>query len=378
MMKACSLIKHPRFRASKYVSLTLAVVLIGGGAWGQEKKTKTVEEQLATIAEKLAEFLKTDKNQSVSVGRFGCPKTLGVNAGPGLVKALHQELNRHGIKVQRGAEYGVEGEYTLLDEHPKEGVPAARISAKLVDRSGAVKTQVDLYVEKAQDIAVLFGATAEVNYEFGEPDPLMVLHDRIVEPQVDVEIGTTRVAATPESLYAVEVLIAEGADYSPRSPEDQNGQAFVPIQRDEIYAVRLINDSDQDAAATLSIDGLNMFVFSENPHYRYVIVPAKSHGVIKGWHRTNEITEAFKVTEFAGAAVAELGADDADLGVITVAFSQAWSKNSPPTREYQQMLARRGEVLGTGRGPSLEQRFEVVERTIGPLQTVISVRYTRD
>ncbi|CAN5913785.1 hypothetical protein BH23PLA1_BH23PLA1_25370 [soil metagenome] len=380
MMIFWSSIEHPRFSALRYVSLSLALVLLGGGASGQETELKTVEKQLETIAEKLAEYLETSKyGQTVSVGRFGCPPQLGANAGPGMVKLLHEELERHGIKVQRVAKFGVEGEYTLLEEHPGTGVPAARITAKLVDRSGTVTTQVERYVEyveKVQDIAVLFGATAEVKYEHGEPDPLMVLHERIVKPRVDVRM--TKVAATPESAYAVEILIAEGDDYSPRSPENQDGLAFVPIRRDEIYAIRLINDSGQDAAVTLSIDGLNMFAFSENRHYRYVIVPAESQGVIKGWHRTNQVTDAFKVTEFAGSAVAELGADDADLGVITVAFSQAWPKDSPPPRELQQMLARRNERLATGRGPSIEQRFEVVERLVGPLQTVISIRYTRD
>ena len=50
----------------------------------------------------------------------------------------------------------------------------------------------------------------------------------------------------------------------------------------------MINDSDTDAAVTLTIDGLNMFAFSENLDYRYVIVRRRVKVVIRGWHVTNQ------------------------------------------------------------------------------------------
>ena len=45
---------------------------------------------------------------------------------------------------------------------------------------------------------------------------------------------------------------------------DKEGLAFVNIKRGEVYSARVTNRADHDVAATLAIDGLTMFAFSEN------------------------------------------------------------------------------------------------------------------
>ena len=50
---------------------------------------------------------------------------------------------------------------------------------------------------------------------------------------------------------------------TPRSAQAQMGQAFVGIGRHEIYEVRIYNHAAGEAAATLAIDGLSAFAFSE-------------------------------------------------------------------------------------------------------------------
>ena len=114
--------------------------------------------------------------------------------------------------------------------------------------------------------------------------------------------GHGRVAAAKDRPFAIEILVKDTA----RAAQNDEGQAFVKIDRDEIYAVRLINDADYEVAVRLTIDGISMFAFSEVknpetdlPKYNYVVVPAKSSVTATGWHRTDEISDSFQVTEFS-------------------------------------------------------------------------------
>src|SRR4029077_21190276 len=89
-------------------------------------------------------------------------------------------------------------------------------------------------------------------------------------------------ASEPDSPYGIEVLVKTRGEYQPRPAQLVDGLAFVPIKRDEVYAIKLINDTPHDAAVTLSIDGLNVFAFSEvkdpktgRPRYTHFMVAAR-------------------------------------------------------------------------------------------------------
>ena len=351
--------------------------MLGGVPSGRQVGQQgNVEHRMDAIAAHLAEYIELrGGDDALSMGRFDCPPQLNAAAGPGMAKLLSESLARRGVAVRRVGELGVRGSYVLLEHDPENGDPAAEVSAELVDRGGKVLRRAVERIQDEQSMAELFGATAELQPEAPEGERLQVLFERIVEPRADVR--THRIAASPESPFALEILKAEGEGYDVIAPESEGGIPFVPIDRDDLYAVRLINDSAMDAAVTLTIDGLNMFAFSDNSSYRYVIVPAEGAGVIKGWHRSNERSDAFKVTSYAETAVAELGADDAGMGVITASFKAAWPKAEPAPIDERMLFARRGQV-GTGRGPSVAQNYDVVERVVGSLRATVSVRYTRD
>jgi hypothetical protein len=144
----------------------------------------------------------------------------------------------------------------------------------------------------------------------------------------------------------------------------------------ERYAIRLINDAPFEVAATVTIDGLSLFAFSENLEYRYVIVPARSSGEITGWHRTNEEAEEFVVSEYPRSAAATRSlAPSSELGVITACFAAAWPANgNPPPDEGMEGRS----VRATGRGPITRTSLTEVERRTGRLRAAISVRYTKD
>ena len=163
----------------------------------------------------------------------------------------------------------------------------------------------------------------------------------------------------------------------PHARPNDDGLAFVKIGRGEIYAVKLINDSPFDAAVVLTIDGLNVFAFSENKNFFCWIVPKGGTMTIPGWHRTNAKADSFLVTEYAKSAVAEALPSSASVGTITASFSAAWPKGANPPED--EASSKKGSRAGdaTGRGPETPTSFVEIVREIGRLREAISVRYTK-
>jgi hypothetical protein len=157
----------------------------------------------------------------------------------------------------------------------------------------------------------------------------------------------------------------------------EEGQAYMNIRKDERYAIRLINNEKFDVAVTLTIDGLSLFAFSDNPDYSYVIVPHNSTGLISGWFRSRDAAEQFVVTDYARSAAASRSlAPSADLGVITACFAAAWPPTgSPPPDEG--IFGQKAEATATSRGPVTKTNFSEVARKTGKLRASISVRYTK-
>src|SRR5262249_47548123 len=146
-------------------------------------------------------------------------------------------------------------------------------------------------------IAALTGVTVALPPDADDQARNRVLDAGLASPRV--HLAGARIAARPNSPYAIEVLVQEGGQLRPRAATQDDGLAFVPIRRGEAYAVKLINDLPHDAAVVLTIDGLNVFAFSANPNYSCWIVPRKQTLTVPGWHRTNAKADSFLVTEYA-------------------------------------------------------------------------------
>jgi hypothetical protein len=326
------------------------------------------------MAEEVARFLKRNDQDVIALGQFRAPPQANASAGPVVAKLLREELAQRGVAVKRQAPWGVEGDYGLVDQVDTGGL-AARIKGRIVDHHGAEVYSGTWYLGAEPAIMTLFGPTAELPLDKGEVARARALGVSIETPKVTID--TTRVVAGPGSPYALEVYVAQEGQWRLLTPEDEDGLAFVPIRRGEMYAVALINDSPEDAAVTLTIDGLNLFAFSQNKDYSFVIVPKKSRGFIRGWYRTNETSDAFLITEYGRGAVAELGLAPSEIGTITARFAAAWPLDSPPPAEERSLLASRGMGNATGRGPEVQAHFKEVQRRVGVTRATVSVRYTR-
>jgi hypothetical protein len=162
-----------------------------------------------------------------------------------------------------------------------------------------------------------------------------------------------------------------------------DGLAFVPLRRDEIYAVRLINRSEFEAAVMLTIDGLSVFAFRESkdpktdkplPRYTHIVVPAQGEATVFGWTINDDETDSFQIVALPKGAAAALNVKG-EIGTITASFAAAWPKGSNPPPDEGADNTRAADA--TGRGPRIGVRVEAVVRDIGKVRASVSVRYTK-
>jgi hypothetical protein len=171
----------------------------------------------------------------------------------------------------------------------------------------------------------------------------------------------TLVSSRQGSPYAVEILVKPMENIrkqqgAPGTVHDEEGHAFVDIHKDQVYEVKLHNNSNRLVAAAVSIDGLDVFYFSKVrtangwPIYNGVIIEPNSTKTIVGWPQTGDGTEnflSFLTTEYgkgAGSPVSLAGRGQ--VGVIHVQFSEcslwpgprAWYNGTAPSKVGQKSV----------------------------------------
>lgn len=339
--------------------------------------------EMAEVAKEIKKLLDGRSEDSIAVGAFTGPVRLESSSGPAIAKVLADELQRMGVAVKRRANCEVKGDYVDVVDGRSDRL-AARIKTRVLDRGGKVLVELDRGVFGDATVPALLGLTARLPANGDEKERDALLRQAIDKPRTSISGG--RIAAAAKSPYGIEILVAPQSQgqYQARTPRDDEGMAYVPIRRGEVYAVRLINDSDCEAAVNLSVDGLSMFTFSDlkdaktgRARYSVILVPAKGSTVVKGWHRTNDVSEEFVVTQYSKSAAAELKST-ASLGTITACFSACWPRGGePPADEPKNPseFSRGGDA--TGRGAKIEIKFQEVERNFGVVRDTISVRYSR-
>jgi len=320
---------------------------------------------------------------AVIVGEFTGPPELASSGGPGIAQTLKTELEKLGVTVTRSAQVAVKGEYRVAMDS-KTNLTALAILARLTDRSG--KELLQLQSRAIFDVTTIAGVTgvtmvAPVDTTRDKRDAAI---DKALKTIQKPTTKGTLISASEHSPYAIEILVGSDPgsntpdlnDYHPRAASiDRDNLAFLTINRGEVYAVRLINKSRFDAAVTLMIDGLNMFAFSDKKSYEFVVVAAGSDAVIMGWHRTNDVSDAFQVSEYSKSAAFRQMPNSSSVGTIHVSFKAAWpTGKTPPSDEFP---AGAREANATARGAEVKSKFTEVTREYGQLREAISVRYNK-
>src|SRR5439155_24915011 len=113
-------------------------------------------------------------------------------------------------------------------------------------------------------------------------------------------LAGSKVSTKAGSPYAVEVLVKRSERYEPQTPHEDKGFAFVELAKNDVYGLRLHNDSPHEAAVKVTVDGLSMFRFANQKAkngeaYQYVIIPPRSSVDVKGWFIDLQHTDEFRI-----------------------------------------------------------------------------------
>jgi hypothetical protein len=383
-MSQCFLRSIPR-RGLFLLPMALAALL----AAARPARADNLNLELTELAKDVQKFLIGRNETAVAVGQFVPLPGTNASAGPAIAKGLGEELTRLGIQVALRANLTVEGRYGLSEDAKSERL-AVSLHVKIVDKAG--EEIVGLKVNPRgifgnAVVAALLGLTVDLPPQGDGKELDKKIEQSAEKPQAYLE--KTRINAPGGQPFAIEILV-KGADgkFTPRAPVEKEGFAFVELKNNEVYRVRAVNDADYEAAVTLTVDGLNMFAFSEikdpktgKPLYDRLLVNPKAAYVIPGWHRTNEKngSNEFQITKYADSDAAKLYGNSANIGTVTVTFSAAWvdDKSRPADEPKNPDSHSRSADLGTKRGAETGDGYKEQMREFGVTRAAISVRYSK-
>jgi hypothetical protein len=335
--------------------------------------------EIKKASEKLRDFFAGRRIKELSVGEVACAdEKVPASSPPGIRLLLVQELERTELKIKPVAKVTLavsfRGIKTPLptDRKVERLVVELRFTASFT-ADNSQEDILDFLITDEEAVAHIYGVRVYHANKVKGREPETVL--AFTKPSTNMD-GSV-ILAGDMAPFGMEILVGGQA----LQPTDEDGFAHVKLQQDQTYAVRLINRSPIEVAARLSIDGLNFLTFSELRHkegpykgcplYDMVLIPPKSDVIIKGWHKDNATSLAFKITHYADTAAAKMGRTT-DIGTITATFCAAWEKTPP---EDEPDGSRGPGDAGTGFGESVDAKFIGVRRTIGAVRASVAVRY---
>ncbi len=218
------------------------------------------------------------------------------------------------------------------------------------------------------------GHTAVTDTGETSPPPTAGLGSQAVS---DPSIIGNEVRPSPSSPYGVEVLMETSpGQYISLTPFVEGKLIKVPVQRGSIYAVRLYNRTDFEAAVDVLIDGLGRFSLADDPDQRNnrdIVLP-NSNRTVPGYYRDPQVVDAFQIGEYSKSLAAKTLPNPTDIGTITVAFAAAWELGqTPPPNEPP--VAKSILPDGTIPGPPRNDPTFKVAREIGGIRAVVKIRY---
>jgi hypothetical protein len=359
------------------------VLLVMGLLWaGPARAQEQLRKELETFAEDIKKLMDAQGQDAIDVGEFSGPPTPATSAGPGIQLLLTEALKAKKVIVKEGAKMFVKGEYLLVedDKDKDRDRTMLRLLAVVRDKRGKTIANLQADLKGSLDIVKYTAPTGYLPPKMDGPDRNEKLKQIIDKPSVVIE--GTRVLARKGSPYSVEIRVKRGKyDASvARKPFVDKGQAYVTIDKGEYYEIHIKNNSYYDAAVSVTIDGLDVFTFSDlkdakgQPRFKNWIIPKNSQRAVKGWFRNLEENYMFEVTSFPESEAAKRLKGNAKVGTITVCFHAAWEGTNIPPDEVG---ARSADDLGTKLGPPIRVKSKPVKRTIGVLREFVSIRYSK-
>ncbi|MEM7312039.1 MAG: hypothetical protein AAF497_02695 [Planctomycetota bacterium] len=314
---------------------------------------------------------------AIAVGGFTPATSVKGGAGPEVQLKLSEILQQLNAKINADDyRFEITGNYLPYDDRDS-GLQGVKLVGRLVDaEDGTTLGEFPRFVFGPEAVPRLLGLSVSTKGSNDAQTQSNAFRKALKSPK-PFFVGNN-ISATPVSEYAVEVLTLNGRQYHPcRVSQDNKSRPFVHIEKNSVYAVRLVNHSNREAAVKLTIDGVNAFQFSQQtPRPQYWIVPPKKNGkpgvtVVRGWDKSDSRSIEFKVVDFPHSAAARVNLQPSPgIGLITATFSACW--------EYERDRPRsEGRTRATGFGKEIVDRKTRVKRHIGRVRDVVSIRYER-
>jgi hypothetical protein len=374
--------------------MLLAATILFATTARADAAVTTLRDALKPMAEDvLAIVVKDQRQSSIAIGDFNAPTGLDANGGPGISETLESLLNemKPGL-VQKRATLSLRGRYDKVSDPRDKDQILIKVTAEITNDRG---DRIDEKFAELRDtslIAGMLGSTVALPPAAPREKRNEILQKSLKDPSFSPD--GTLIKSAPDRPFGVEILVAPIRDaptdakgwarVPARAPRSEDGKPFVDIKQDEVYAIRIHNDfksGDEayEAAVLVAIDGIDVFNYSQmrdpktrKPKYTHYVCP-QGQCTICGWHKTNEQSDSFLVMEFGKGAASRAKVARGKIGVITVKFALAWAGNDVPGPEK----GARDAGNETGFGPPVRTQLKEVERHVGVVRDVISVRYSR-
>jgi hypothetical protein len=308
----------------------------------------------------------------------------------GIEAALRQLLEQNNVKLAEAAPIGLHVTYRI-DEEVKGGDPEAVVKILVLEFvvEGDGKAAGNKYQAKVHNTGLIL-ATRGMPAQLIAPGVPQSAENHAGKLQEVLGKGTgsallgSQVLAEEGGPFGLEIRVDGKALPPARSP---GGLAYVDLKKGQKFTIVLYNRSGYEAVASVAIDGVDVCHFGEerekegankgNLLFRPLwLVPARKSSTIKGWYRTLETSDEFLAVEEKESARSALGYNGLNTHCVTATFYRAWEKGKEPPDDEPGGGKGTGDV-GVGLGSRIADHKELVEREVGKLHSIITVRYLR-
>jgi len=371
-------------------ALFAGLVFVNGPAMAAEDKDPaqgSLKAEFNKLATKLIELMEKEKQTNLKIGIFS-PTSLSetINSGQGIEQALVSSLEsmRKDVISDKAA-LEVKGDYAFALVDRNSTFKVVKITARIIDTatSDEIKElRTEIKIDATADIAKLLQLTIALPPTGNKQQRNEEIQKAINKQTVHIHgTNNTLITTNDKSPFSVEILVKNPgeAEATARSAKVENGLAFVEISKNAVYVIRLHNATTSEAAATINIDGIDVFHFSKDRNEKgepkfthFILAPGTEKvptiSIIPGWHQSLEGNEnylEFQVTENGKGAISKVPtAGRGKVGVITVSFAPCYPAGTKSTGE-------------TGFGKPLKVMQEALKRDIDVPNEIVNVRYVR-
>ncbi|QDS90163.1 hypothetical protein EC9_43690 [Rosistilla ulvae] len=381
--------KNTLYRSQAYRILALvgllSIAISSVASAASDDVTPTVREAMVKMSDEIARYIAADPDTKgqVAIGAFQGPSSSG--AGARIVQSLRENLKSKCEIVDVGAAYTISGRFM---GQKLDGQFVTIIEAEIGDALGNTVQKLRRKVVTAIEEGLAFFGPSSVDLsaqsqaaKSDKPDSEQsktdsttaeILVSSIVKPETHLDANRkTRMNPADGSPYGLEIALKQAdGKYRSLPITKSDGIATVDLKADQIYAVRLFNDSARPVGCRLTIDGINTFALSLDANYRgkETIMELQPHAkfLIKGWHHTGNLSHEFRISDYGDTPASKFGVFDG-VGMLTATFFEATAPQGyAATREF-----------ATGIGDEVAMRYRDGQSKFGKPIAAVSVRYVR-